>query len=591
MSDEFQYDIFISYSNADAARVRPVAERLRAEGLRVWFDEWAIVPGDDIFFAIERALETSRRLLLCLSRAALASKWVEMEHRTVLFRDPSSRNRVLIPLLLEDCELPAALRRLAYADFRHPTEAAFQQLFRVCRSEGTGETVEGPPPGNGGTHTGNIPDPAGDIEGIVPVEQIHASPHRLPGEVFAIELLQKPIEIIRQWNGRFLIIIDRRGVRHAAITTRAKNEMCKQYTAGREDEIRRYDKAIHDFLLGRSPGDQFTVDLPRWRIPLRWASGGVMSVVTRADAPHEKWTPLFFRDINPWGWNVALGSCERNFDEHWTCRTPVEEELQDPRRFLFREFLEETLILSNRPQLGSPVWFKRFYLDDTLADRQLEKSAAFAKEHLRHRSQDDHIEIREESGQGPGITPNSVRVYNDIVRMDTRIIDPQGNCSDHFGFMVAFNLLELGIEVVRVFEYEVRPDDYFLDGELLVHPDGSTELVRMPVALISHTALRRLLGSRSYEPVFTEDKPPSIVTGPIDEETEIRVFEWDVQQRLKRMGSSGTPEREKRRYEQWFNRFGSRLFTEGGRYKCANDPQVFTPAAAKILSLFFAQTS
>jgi hypothetical protein len=64
--------------------------------------------------------------------------------------------------------------------------------------------------------------------------------------------------------------------------------------------------------------------------------------------------------------------------------------------------------------------------------------------------------------------------------MDTLIISPQGEESRHFGFLVVFNLLELGIEVVRVFEYEIGPDDYFLDGELLVHPDGSTELVRMP---------------------------------------------------------------------------------------------------------------
>jgi hypothetical protein len=99
----------------------------------------------------------------------------------------------------------------------------------------------------------------------------------------------------------------------------------------------------------------------------------------------------------------------------------------------------------------------------------------------------------------------------------TRIIDPQGNESNHFGFLVIFNLLELGIEVVRVFEYEVGAEDYFLDGELLVHADGSAELVRMPVGLISHTALKRFLQPASYEPVFTPDQPPSLVGGPAAE--------------------------------------------------------------------------
>jgi hypothetical protein len=587
MSVEFQYDAFISYNKADKARVRPVAERLRAEGLRVWFDEWIIVPADRILFAIERGLETSRTLVLCVSRAALAARWVEMEWSTVLFLDPVSEERRLIPLLLEDlndCKLPVILRPLAHLDFRDPTEAAFQKLIDACRPGKTGPMVDYPP--GSGVPTVDIPDPTGDIEEIVPVERIHTSTHRLPGEVFAIELLQRPIEIIRRPNGRFLITIDRRGVRHAAITTGAKNQICRQYVAGREDEIRGYDNAIREFLSGKSKQERFTVDLPRWRIPLRWASGGVMSVVTRANAPTKKWTPLFFRDINPWGWNVALGSCERDFDEHWTCRTPVEEELQDPRRFLFREFLEETLILSGRPRLGNPVWFKRFYFDDYLADGQLVKSAEFARKHICHRTQDDRLDIRPGAGGGD---PNTIRVYPGVVNMDTSIIDPQGKKSDHFGFLVAFNLLELGIEVVRVFEYEIGPDDCFLDGELLVHPDGSTELVRMPVALMSHAALRRLLGPGSYKPVFTDNKPPSIRTGPVTPK-EMSVFDWDIRQRLTRLRSSDTPEREKRRYQQWYDRFGPCFFTEEGQFRCTDAPQVFTPAAAKVLSLYFAQT-
>ena len=50
-----------------------VAPRRRAAGLRVWFDYWIIQPGDDIYLAIERGLEASRSLVLCLSPAALGS--------------------------------------------------------------------------------------------------------------------------------------------------------------------------------------------------------------------------------------------------------------------------------------------------------------------------------------------------------------------------------------------------------------------------------------------------------------------------------------------------------------------------------------
>ena len=40
MEKEFQYDVFLSHSAKDKAVVRPLAERLRADGVKVWFDEW-----------------------------------------------------------------------------------------------------------------------------------------------------------------------------------------------------------------------------------------------------------------------------------------------------------------------------------------------------------------------------------------------------------------------------------------------------------------------------------------------------------------------------------------------------------------------
>ncbi|MEK7677945.1 MAG: ORF6N domain-containing protein [Verrucomicrobiota bacterium] len=59
MPNEFQYDVFLSHSAKDKAVVRPLAERLRKDGLRVWFDEWALKPGDSIPAKIEEGLEPS----------------------------------------------------------------------------------------------------------------------------------------------------------------------------------------------------------------------------------------------------------------------------------------------------------------------------------------------------------------------------------------------------------------------------------------------------------------------------------------------------------------------------------------------------
>ena len=66
MLTEFQYDVFLSHSTKDKAVVRPLAERLRADGLQVRFDEWVLKPGDSIPAKIEDGLEHSRALLLCM---------------------------------------------------------------------------------------------------------------------------------------------------------------------------------------------------------------------------------------------------------------------------------------------------------------------------------------------------------------------------------------------------------------------------------------------------------------------------------------------------------------------------------------------
>jgi len=135
MTIHIAYDVFLSYSSADKVRVRRLARRLQAAGLRVWFDEWAIKPGDDIYLAIERGLESARTLVFCMSPATFSSSWTSLERSTVLFRDPSNLGRRFIPVLLADCKIPDALRRFRYIDYRSEGRAALAQL--VIASEQT----------------------------------------------------------------------------------------------------------------------------------------------------------------------------------------------------------------------------------------------------------------------------------------------------------------------------------------------------------------------------------------------------------------------------------------------------------------------
>jgi hypothetical protein len=55
------------------AQIRDLGGRLRADGRRVWLDEWEIRPGVNISSKIEEGLESSRVLVLLMSANALGS--------------------------------------------------------------------------------------------------------------------------------------------------------------------------------------------------------------------------------------------------------------------------------------------------------------------------------------------------------------------------------------------------------------------------------------------------------------------------------------------------------------------------------------
>jgi hypothetical protein len=66
-STRYRYDVFLSHSSADKPVVRELAERLCPAGLRVWFDEWIIRPGDHPDVA-NKILKSFALLLYTLSR-------------------------------------------------------------------------------------------------------------------------------------------------------------------------------------------------------------------------------------------------------------------------------------------------------------------------------------------------------------------------------------------------------------------------------------------------------------------------------------------------------------------------------------------
>ena len=132
MSQDMQFDVFLSHSAKDKATVRALAERMRADGLRVWFDEWEIKVGDSIPAKIEAGLENSAILIFCMSEHAFGSDWTLLESQTFRFRDPLNLKRRLIPLRLDASKIKGSLAQFKYIDWQTPEDVAWRDLLAAC---------------------------------------------------------------------------------------------------------------------------------------------------------------------------------------------------------------------------------------------------------------------------------------------------------------------------------------------------------------------------------------------------------------------------------------------------------------------------
>lgn len=143
----FEFDVFLSHSSKDKPLARNLAKRLGSDGLRVWFDEWVINPGDLVGLKIEQGLERSRTLILVMSANAFSSEWMTLERHTALFRDPTNAQRRFIPVRIDEAPIPDTLRQFAYVDWRDQSSNEYDRLLLACRrpdlSKETGlETLE-----------------------------------------------------------------------------------------------------------------------------------------------------------------------------------------------------------------------------------------------------------------------------------------------------------------------------------------------------------------------------------------------------------------------------------------------------------------
>lgn len=125
MAGEKQKKAFISYSRVNKDFATKLAKGLRSEGYDIWFDLMDIPPGARWDDYVESALQECPIFMIILTPASIASENVKDEIGYAI-----DHGKRILPILLEECDVPLRLRRFQYVDF---TTKSFDQGYENAK--------------------------------------------------------------------------------------------------------------------------------------------------------------------------------------------------------------------------------------------------------------------------------------------------------------------------------------------------------------------------------------------------------------------------------------------------------------------------
>ncbi|WP_115042916.1 toll/interleukin-1 receptor domain-containing protein [Xanthomonas arboricola] len=121
--------VFLSHSHLDKPFARRLANDLRLAGHGVWIDEAEINIGDSLIQKIRDGLDQVDFVAAILSQSSINSPWVTRELDIASNREIDEQRVVVLPVLVEDVDLPGFLRGKFYGDFRD--NAQYDEKFKL----------------------------------------------------------------------------------------------------------------------------------------------------------------------------------------------------------------------------------------------------------------------------------------------------------------------------------------------------------------------------------------------------------------------------------------------------------------------------
>jgi hypothetical protein len=127
---------FLCHSSGDKPTVRDLYKKLLASGIQAWLDEEEILPGQDWELEISKAVRNSDVFIVCLSqRSFTKAGFIHKEIKYALDVASIQPEGIIfiIPLKIEECEVPETLRKWQWLNYYEDTERGYKQLLRALK--------------------------------------------------------------------------------------------------------------------------------------------------------------------------------------------------------------------------------------------------------------------------------------------------------------------------------------------------------------------------------------------------------------------------------------------------------------------------
>jgi hypothetical protein len=127
--------VFISYVHKDKEFARRLSDALREAGIETWIDEFEIKIGENLIQRISDGLEACDYIIPVISQHYVKSQWTRQELNAFAMREVSDNKSTILPVLIEDCELPVFLSDKLYADFRSDFDEPIKKVIEVLKAK------------------------------------------------------------------------------------------------------------------------------------------------------------------------------------------------------------------------------------------------------------------------------------------------------------------------------------------------------------------------------------------------------------------------------------------------------------------------